>query len=210
VKTSLTISMRYLKETLHFSAGNYIANILMVSPNFLIPLMILNYLGPNYTAYYYIAFVMISILKIIPLAMSTSLLVEGSHGEPLKRNVLKALYGIYIVLIPGVFIFLLLGGPILAYLGKEYSYQGYTLLQILIVSTIFSPIVSTFYSVMRIKKDVRTLLLITTIYFILLNTVSYVLLRILGIVGPAWAWLLTYAILAIIATIKMEKYIRAC
>ena len=53
----------------------------MAAPNLILPIMVLNVLGAEQAAYYYIAYAIAALLFMIPGAISTSLFVEGSHGE---------------------------------------------------------------------------------------------------------------------------------
>ena len=47
----------------------------------ILPIMVLNVLGAEQAAYYYIAYAIAALLFMIPSAISMSLFVEGSHGE---------------------------------------------------------------------------------------------------------------------------------
>ena len=66
----------------------------------ILPIMVLNVLGAEQAAYYYIAYAIAALLFMIPGAISTSLFVEGSHGEALKRTVVKSLVTIFSLLVP--------------------------------------------------------------------------------------------------------------
>ena len=72
----------------------------MAAPNLILPIMVLNVLGAEQAAYYYIAYAIAALLFIIPNAISMSLFVEGSHGEALKRTVVKSLVTIFSLLFP--------------------------------------------------------------------------------------------------------------
>lgn len=83
---SAKIDKGYLKESFHFSSGNYIANLLYESPSLIMPTIILSLLGKEEAALYYIAFAISSLIWIAPMSMSTSLFIEGSYGEGLKET----------------------------------------------------------------------------------------------------------------------------
>lgn len=74
------VDQTFLREAWQFSAGAYVAGMLMAAPNMVIPIMVLNVLGAESTANYYITYAIVSILFMIPYAFTTSLFVEGSHG----------------------------------------------------------------------------------------------------------------------------------
>jgi len=77
-----------MRKVLPYSFVNYTANLLNQAPQFIYPLIILNILGPEKNAYFYIAWMMTMVLRVIPNGMAQSLLTEGSHDpRKLKKNV---------------------------------------------------------------------------------------------------------------------------
>ena len=66
----------------------------------ILPIMVLNVLGAEQAAYYYIAYAIAALHFMIPNAISMLLFVEGSHGEALKRTVVKSLVTIFSLLVP--------------------------------------------------------------------------------------------------------------
>jgi len=84
IRVGLAIDRGFLNDAFHFSAGNYLAGLFITCPNLILPIMVLNTLGAEQAAYYYIAFAIASLLFMIRNAVSMSLFVEGSHDEALK------------------------------------------------------------------------------------------------------------------------------
>lgn len=208
IKLKLTIDRRFLKESLHFSAGNYIAGLLINAPSMILPIMVLNILGTEGAAHYYMAFAISSILFMIPTAMSTSLFVEGSHGESLKKTTVKSLLGIFSFLTPAI-IFLYFGGSwILGIIGEDYSVNGLELLRIMIISSIFVSIVFVFYSIKRVQNDIKGLVFLSGLIFILLIGTGYILMLEFELAGIGYAWVLSYGIgvLVIGMMVKREKW----
>ena len=78
------VNLGFLKSSSKFAAGNYVSAILLASPAQIVPLIILGTVGAEATASYYIAYGIGSVLFFVPGAFSTSLFVEGSHGEHLS------------------------------------------------------------------------------------------------------------------------------
>jgi len=60
----------FLREAWQFSAGAYIAGMLISAPNMIIPIMVLHVLGAESTASYYITYAIVSILFMIPYAFT--------------------------------------------------------------------------------------------------------------------------------------------
>ena len=75
-----------LRQIGRFSLGNYTATIIFIAPSSIMPVIILNTVGANGAAYFYIAYSIASFLYFFPSSVSTSLFVEGSHAFPLTSN----------------------------------------------------------------------------------------------------------------------------
>jgi len=118
----------------------------VTAPNQILPIMILNVLGSEETAHYYIAYAISSLLFMILGAFSTSLFVEGSHGEALKKNTLKSLFAIFSLLTPAVIVLYFFGGLLLGIIDKSYV-EGLDLLRIFALSGLFVTICQIYFSI---------------------------------------------------------------
>ena len=197
IKSGITpagIDRKFLNDAFHFSAGNYITGLLITAPNMILPIMVLNILGAGKTAHYYIAFAIASLLFMIPGAVSTSLFVEGSHGEALKKITLKSLFAIFSLLIPAVIILYFFGGFILNLIGKSYAVAGFNLLRIMALSSFFVAICRIYLSIKRVQKDIKGLILLSALIFVLLLGLSYVFMLKFGIIGVGYAWMVGYGL----------------
>jgi len=139
----------FLSDAFHFSAGNYVAALLMRSPGYILPVMVLNMLGAEETAHYYLAFAITSLLFMIPHAVSTSLFVEGSHGEALKKTALKSIFAIFCLLIPAVIVLYFFGELVLELIGKDYALGALNVLRIMALSSFFVAICQIHSSIKR-------------------------------------------------------------
>jgi O-antigen/teichoic acid export membrane protein len=66
-------------EVMRFSLANYVADGLWTIPTWLLPLMVVNMLGSEATAHFYMSWSMIALLSAITTGTSLSLFAEGSH-----------------------------------------------------------------------------------------------------------------------------------
>jgi O-antigen/teichoic acid export membrane protein len=137
VRPGLVVDRGFLDEAFHFSAGNYLAGLFVAAPNMILPIMVLNVLGAEQAAYYYIAFAIASLLFMIPNAISMSLFVEGSHGEALKRTVVKSLIVIFSLLVPAAVLLYLCGGWVLGMVGADYAAGGLEVLRVMVLASLF-------------------------------------------------------------------------
>jgi O-antigen/teichoic acid export membrane protein len=197
VKLRLSVDRSFVRTSLQFSFGNYIAQILLNFTYLVLPIMILNILGADESAKYYIAYTIGNFLLQVPDAVGMSLFVEGSHGESMRKNVVRAAAAIYAVLIPGVIIVFLFGGQLLALFGKDYT-ESVTLLRLFALVSLFFAIYCLMVPIQNVRMNVKRIIHINTIIFVLFLGMSYLFITHIGIVGVGLALLLTYAIVDVI------------
>ncbi|RZN35150.1 MAG: polymerase [Methanophagales archaeon ANME-1-THS] len=205
IRPAFKIDTRFLQNAFRFSAGNYLAGLFITAPNSIVPLMVLNLIGAEETAYYYIAFAIASLLFMIPGAVSTSLFVEGSHGEALKRTTLKALRAIFSLLIPSMLFLFFAKWSRTVLIGADYSAHGLELLRIMVLASLFVAVTSIYYSINRIQKDVKRLVALSGLIFALLIGLSYLFMLHAGIIGVGYAWLASYGIGAVLVGLLVKR-----
>lgn len=184
------IDMTFLKESFRFSAGNYFANLLMSAPNMVLPIMVLNILGPESAAYYYLSYSIVSMLFMVPSAISMSLFVEGSYGVGIKNMVVKSISLIVPIIVPASILLYVYSPDILKLISSEYSVGGVAVMRTMIFSTIFITINYIFFSIKRIQKDNKGLLQMGGIIFVFLLGFSYFFMFRYGIIGVGYAWII--------------------
>lgn len=202
------VDWHFLRESLRFSVGNYMIGLLMASPAYLLPLVVLSQLGPADTGSYYIAYAIASMILIVPTAFSTSLYVEGSHGAVLLTNARRTLRAVFLLLIPLVVVLCTFGDDLLRLFGDQYI-GAFHLLQLMAISYLFFSILSIYYSIKRVQKDIRTLVSLSLLSFVLIIGLSFLFMRPFGIVGIGYAWLVSYGSTASVIGVlaKLEKWI---
>jgi len=188
VRPGLVIDRGFLSEAFHFSAGNYLAGLFIAAPNMILPIMVLNVLGAEQAAYYYIAFAIASLLFMIPNAISMSLFVEGSHGKALKRTVVKSLVVIFSLLIPAAAVLYLCGGWVLGVVGAEYAAGGLGVLRVMVAASLFVGVNSVYFAIKRVQKDVKGLVVLSGLVFGLVVGFGYVFMTMFGVVWVGYAW----------------------
>lgn len=204
----ISLDFNILRHSIKFSIITYISSILLTSPSQIIPMMVLSILGPIEAAQYYITYSIASVLFMIPLATSTSLFVEGSHGESLKQSTIKTLIITFILLICGLIFIFLFGHHLLGLIGSDYQ-QGYDLLILFAFSSLFSAVFQIFISIKKVQKDIRSLVPLNLAIFTIIILSSYMLLISHGIIGVGYAWILSYIIICSIILFLMRKEIKS-
>jgi O-antigen/teichoic acid export membrane protein len=190
------VDWNFMKRSFSFSSWNYVSNILSVAPTLVLPIMILNILGEAEAAKYYIASAIGNLVLIIPNSLGTSLLVEGSHGEGLKKSVLRALSASLVLLVPAVLVLCLFGDRLLGLLKGDYV-EAFNLLRILALSSFMVAFYSLFIPIQNIRMRVETVVKLNAIRCMLLLGLSYVLMKQYGILGIGYGWIMTYAVITL-------------
>lgn len=192
LKINLRIDSKFLRESLSFSASNYFSQLLIWAPTMVLPIVVLNSTGASDAAYYYIAYTIVAILFTIPNAISTSLFVEGSHGQDLKVETRKSVRTTLMVLAPLTVLLFVFGGVLLGIIGADYSLMGVDLLRVMLLSGFFVAAVQIGISVMRVRNANAHLVFISAWIFFSLILSSIALLSVVGLSGVGYAWVFSY------------------
>jgi len=204
----LEVDVEFIKRSFKFSSWNYVSNILSTAPTLVLPIMVLNMVGEAEAAKYYIAFTMGNLVLIIPSSLGTSLFVEGSHGEGLKKIVIRAGAASLALLVPAVLALILFGDRLLGLIGREYL-DAFNLLRVLVLSSFFVTIYSLFIPIQNVKMKVESIVKLNAIRCLLLLGLSYVLIQQYGILGVGFGWMITYLGISLLIAliIKKERWI---
>lgn len=197
----------FIRKSFKFSIWNYLSNILANVPSLIMPVMILNLLGDAEAAKYYIAAAIANFVLIIPDAIGISLFVEGSHGENLKKMLIKSASAIALCMVPLVIMIYFMGNTLLCFFGKDYI-EAYGLLKLLVLSSFFVTIYMLFLPIQNIKMKPQRITLLNSLRASLLLSLSYTFIKKLGITGYGYAWMITYGILGLgVAGIAIALYL---
>ena len=180
-----------INDLFHFSSGNYIARIFEILPTFVLPIMVINVLGAEKNAYFYIAWQISMLLHAIPRWTSMSLLAEGSYNqEEIVWNARRAMKFILILLavaIAGIFLF---GKYLLWIFGEEYARNSLDVLLILVLGSIPFAFNVVYASVKRVQKEVKPVIWVYGGIAVITLVGSYLLARSIEIVGVGYAWVI--------------------
>lgn len=200
------IRKKVLSDIIPYSLGNYISDWLWAAPTLILPLMVVNVLGSEMNAYFFIAWAVAAILFAIPLAISFSLLAEGSHEENLLRP--NALRSIKLSLILSFLVILLIfgiGSKLLLLFGSVYSENGTTLLWILALSAIPLSINHIYLSVVRVNRDMKMIIGVPAALACLTLGLSYILITRMGLIGAGIGWSVGQTIVAVAVLVLLIK-----
>jgi len=202
------IKRAVLAEMLRFSITNFISNIFWALPVVVLPLMVVNILGAEQNAYYYIGWSAASIIFIIPASISQSLFAEGSHSQDkLGQEVRKCLKISLVLILPALILLVTLGDKILWLFGRAYSENTTSLIWVLAPSVLPMSINYIYLSIRRVEKRMKSVVILSAFIAAVTLGLSYVLLPGMGILGTGLAWLAgqTGAALFVVYELLLKK-----
>lgn len=205
------IKRRVVTDMVHFSAGNYVAEIFDSVPGLLLPLMIVNVLSAEMGAYFFMAWAISRLLVAIPVSTTASLLAEGSH-DPTKfrKDVIRSIKFASILLIPAIAGIFIIGDKLLLLFGTEYSQNALKLLWILALSAIPLTITRVYVTIKRVQLKMIPVIFVYVFTAIGSLIASYLLMVNVGLLGIGIAWLAVQSIMAVVVgwlVIRKEKWI---
>lgn len=207
IKFEFRVDRDYLSKSFKFSSGNYVANLFSEVPFQLLPLLVLSVLGSAASAQYYVAYTIGSFLSQVTYTLSTTLFVEGSHGESMKKNVVKSVGIIYALLIPGFLLIHFSGGYLLSIYGPEYVGVG-PVLSMIALSCLILPVYAIFITIEKVRMGVKRVVKLNALFFALFLVIPYLLMLNFGMIGLGYSFVVIALILdaVVLAIAKWEGW----
>ncbi len=189
-RPTFTIRLDTLRKMVGFSLANYVVNVFWYLPSLVLPILVINLLGAEANAYFYIAWSIEIVLLLIPTAVSTSLLAEGSYDQERLAHGIRISFKLLAFIISGaVLAVLLLADKLLFLFGKEYSTNAAQLLRLLALSSIPAAINSIYIASKRVQMKTTGAIAMTAFVATCTIMLSYFLLQSVGILGAGIAFL---------------------
>ena len=197
---------RQLYAQRSFALGNFSGNILGVLPGSLVPLIVLNQLGAEQTAYFFITFQIALFLNLICSSASQALFSEASQSDDAtetRRHLKKALGNMYLLLVPVVVLLGGLGYYLLSIYGAAYARHGYSLLLLLLLASLFIGINWLGDAWLNIQKKMRAFFLINALNAALVVGLIAALAR-FGLFWVGVGWLSAQVVSAVVYVTVFE------
>jgi O-antigen/teichoic acid export membrane protein len=182
-----------------FSLANYAGNLFWAAPAFVLPIMVVNLLGAEPNAYFYIAWAISGVLTMIPGAGSLSLFAEGSYEEDkLEQNLWRSLKMVFVILVPLAILVMVLADKVLLLFGSAYAENAATLLRILSIAALPLAINVVYLSIKRVEKKLKVIISLSASMAVVTLVLSFCLMPLIGINGVGIAWLSAQGIIALV------------
>jgi O-antigen/teichoic acid export membrane protein len=191
------VNKKVVNEMLHFSFANYLSVLFWAAPGLVLPIIVVNLLGAEFNAYFYIGWAIGGVLGVIPGAASTSLFAEGSsEQERLGINIWRSLKMILLLLVPAVVVILAFADRVLLLFGADYAENATTLVRILAISGLPLAINIVYLAIKRVEKKLKVIVSLTAFIAVVTLGLTYLLLPHMSINGAGIAWLISQAVVA--------------
>jgi O-antigen/teichoic acid export membrane protein len=170
-----------------FSAGSYLSNIVGSLPITLLPVIVLTRLGPEASAFWYIAITIAMLLYSLPSVVSQSLMVEGAHRPSERlRLVRHSAAGIAIVMLPAIAVVFAAAPLLLSVFGNEYVAGSVTAVRLLALSAVMVSINYVTGTVLYLAKRVFIITFINVVDAIIVLGLTLTVAH--SVTGVAMAW----------------------
>ena len=205
-RPGLVIRKEIIRNMIQFSFGNYFADNFRMLTGFVFPIIILHVINPAMSAYFYIAWMIASLLFVIAYSVSSSLLAESSYNpQELRRQVLKAARFIFLIMIPAIILLFFFGELLLSLFGIDYADNALNILRMLTLCSIPLALNELCITVYRAEKKVKPVIYIRTFIGVTSIGGGYLLLRVMGLDGIGIACLAADTIAMLIVVPIMLK-----
>ncbi|MEE9399121.1 MAG: hypothetical protein V3V23_02535, partial [Dehalococcoidales bacterium] len=189
-KPAPALELSHISDIWRYSGSSYLASLLSMAPTMILPLMVLNVLGTQGNAYFYIAWMIASLLFAIPRSVSRSLFAEGSYSEEnIKENVTRSIKLTFMLLVPAVIVMMVAAKWVLIAFGWTYSVNALKLLWLLTLSSLPLGISQIYFGLLRVQYRLKELVIIQGFIAIAVLTLSFFIMPTHGIIGIGYVWL---------------------
>jgi len=191
---------RAVMPMLGFATGNHVTNLMWQLPRSVLPILVLGIAGAVPAAHFYATWTLILSIGVVPTSMALALFSHGSSGKGrLERDTPRVMKTALILGGVAVLAMVGLGKPILSLFGAAYAQEGWVLLVLLSVAIFPFTINIITIAVLRVRGQLRRMLLLVSVIALITLGLSWRLLEPLGLPGVGIAWLAAHSVGAVAA-----------
>lgn len=193
---------------LGYAAADWFGSLFRVAGYTVVPLIVLNILGAEQSAYFSVAWSVAYVPYLIARNMGTSLLAESVRGpERLVEHSWRVLRHSGLLL-GGITVVLVTAAPqILSLFGAAYAAEGSTLLRLLALSALPNLLLSVAIDVARARRRLRWAVGLQVATCVLVLGLTRLLLPEFGVVGAGIAWLVTQCVIAAFLVVSRSRWL---
>ena len=197
-----TVNVGIITDMARYASANHVAESLWTTPGLVLPIMVVGLLGKAANADFYVAWLIATVLCMIPTAIALAMFAEGAYDQDVLRDHVRRSFRLIILLLPvAVFLVFVIGDKVLLVFGEGYSENAASLLRILALSSLPVAINCVYLGVKRVEMRMRDAIGLNA--FIAAGTLSLALFFMhyygMAIDGVGIAWLIIQLAAALFA-----------
>lgn len=181
-----------------WAGADYLGNLCTFAGATVLPLMVLDRLGADGSAYYSLAYVIASTLYVAAFSMGHSLVVEGARDPARLAEHARRLLRHSTLLVTAAALPIAAAAPwILDLFGPDYAEHGTTALRLMALSAIPNTVPNVVLQVARVRRALRWMVGIRLAFAAAVIALTAALLPPFGLTGIGAAWLIAECALAL-------------
>ncbi|OQX22368.1 MAG: hypothetical protein BWK75_00940 [Candidatus Altiarchaeales archaeon A3] len=186
----LNINFDIIKKNFNYILINYFSSIASALFGLLLPIFILNIFSAEMAAYFFIAWVIFSIITAFLMSTIMSFFIEGSYNiNEIKKNRNKGLKSSLIIATISILCIFLFGKSVLSLFGEAYL-NSLDLLYIFTISLYFFVINKMYLVELLIKKKMNETIIFNFLITIPAIISGTLLMFYFGLLGVGYGWLI--------------------
>jgi O-antigen/teichoic acid export membrane protein len=184
-----------------YLVGEYAGGLANLATTTMLPLLVASQVGSVANAYFYSAWIVGSSFEYVLSSISVALVVEGANDQrratwAIRRGALIT----GVVVAPSIALTLWAAPTVLSLAGSTYAAKGTIILRLVALAVIPRSVVALSVATARIRKDIRSMVVIQGSGCVLTLTLAVILLPVLGLPGAGFAYLIGQTVVACGAT----------
>jgi O-antigen/teichoic acid export membrane protein len=189
-----------------YSMGNFVAGLLTLTVQRILPLMNLEILGSASSGHAYIAWMLGSLMVSPGAALANSAFAEGSHSPQKLTVILRKAAVLSLLLTVPTAMFLGIAAPWgLSFFGPSYAQEASALLRWLAAAAPPSVLAGLFFTWLRVQKQISWLVTLSGILAATTLGITAVLMPRIGIASNGLGWLLGNSLVVAIAVLRLRR-----
>jgi O-antigen/teichoic acid export membrane protein len=187
-----------MARLVRFAATDHVAALVWLATGDVLTLMVLQELGPEASAYYFMANTIAYGLFLVTSNISSALVAEGARSpDRVVALTRAALRNSALLVLPAAGLGALLARPVLSLFGSGYAEHGSVLLQLLLLSAVPQIVIGVALAAARLRHDLRTIALTYVAMAFITYSGSWVAVKLGSLNGVGVACLVSQTTMAI-------------
>ncbi len=164
----------------------------------LVPVLVLAQVGALGSAYFLVAWQVLTVFEVALASLGLALTVEGAGGDTTRvRSLTRQMLGRVLPLVAaGCLVLVALAAPVMGLFGEVYAQEATTVLRVLMIALPLRVVIDCATAVMRVRGDLRVLLLVETVRAPVALGLCWLLADAYGPVGAAVSYAITNVFVA--------------